>query len=137
MKPCVILGGIIYCQWVLVGLIVVEHILQTDMRVRFLPSRPWRVMNDHLPNQWLSSPLCVFIYLMRLSVIITAPPGLYIECHGSLVSTVVTDLHVHYFAILLRNLSFACLFLQCVLVSASIRMLYCWDLLLLQSSLRE
>ena len=137
MKPCAILGGVIYYQWVLVGLNVVEHILQTDMRVRFLPSRPWRVTNDHLPNQWLSSPLCVFIYLMRLSVIIAAPPGLYIECHGSLISTVVTDPHVHCFAILLRNLSFARLFFQCVLVSASIRMLYCWDLLLLQSSLRE
>ena len=94
-------------------------------------------MNYHLPNPWLSSPLCVFLEIMGLLVIIVVPTGLYIGYHGRLVSAVVTDASFHSFAIILQNLSFACLFFQCVLVSASIRMLYCWDLLLLQSSFRE
>ena len=107
------------------------------MMVRFLPSCPWRVMKDHLPNTWLSSPLCFFLYLIGMSVIIAAPPGLYMECHGRLVSAVVTDASVHCFEIIIRNLSFVHIFFQCALVLASIRMLYCWDLLLLQSSLSE
>ena len=41
------------------------------------------------------------------------------------------------FAMMFRNLSFACLFSQCVLVSASSRILNSCGLLLLQSSLRE
>ena len=67
---------------VFVGYIVVEHTLYTDMMVRCLPSCPWRVMNDHLLNPWLSSPLCDFLDLIMLYVIIAVPPGLYMECQG-------------------------------------------------------
>ena len=67
-------------------------------------------MNDHLPNLWLSSSLCVFLDLMELSVIIVVLPGLFMECHGRLVSAVVTDTPFHCVAMILRNLSFACLF---------------------------
>ena len=81
-------------------------------------------MNDYLPKPWLSSPLCVFLYLMWMSVIIAVPPGLYIEYHGMQVSAVVIDAPFHCCVIILRNLSFACLFFQCLLVSASSRMLY-------------
>ena len=94
-------------------------------------------MKDHLLSPWLSSPLFVFLDLMRLSVIIAVPPGLYIECHGGLVSAVVTDASVQCFAIVFRNLPFVRLYFQCVLFSSSMRMLYCWDLLLLHSSLGE
>ena len=107
------------------------------MMVKFLPSCPQRVINYHLPNPRLSSPLCAFLKIMGMLVIIVVPPGLYIDCHGRLVSAVVTDASFYSFVITLQKLSFACLFFQCVLVSASIRMLYCWYLLLLQSSLRE
>ena len=56
---------------------------------------------------------------MGMSVIIAVPPGLYIECYGMLVSNVVTDAPFYYCVIILRNLSFAYLFFQCVLVSVS------------------
>ena len=94
-------------------------------------------MNDHLPNPWLSSPLCVFLDQLELSVIIAVPPDLYMECQGRYVSAIVTDTPFYCCYIILRNLSFTCLFFQCVLVSASNRMLNSCDLLLLQSSLRE
>ena len=54
-----------------------------------------------------------------------------------IVSAVVDEALVHCFAIVFRNLSFIRLFFQCVFVSTNRRMLYCWDLLLLYSSLRE
>ena len=56
---------------------------------------------------------------------IVVHPGLYMDGQARLVSDVIVDVPDHSFAIVFLNLSFARLFRQCVLVSASMKILNC------------
>ena len=56
---------------------------------------------------------------------ITVSPGLYMDDQAKLVTDVIVDTPDHSFVIVFLNLSFARLFHQCVLVSASMRILNC------------